>query len=95
MQITVLVFLFFGLNYWLQVQKEMTYNRYATDLPREKWHSWDPMLLSGMSFLTEKRNSFKSLKQFVKLILNKKNILILSNAIKKRVYLVRPTYSAR
>lgn len=28
----------------------MAYNKYATDLPREQWHSWDPMLLSGTLF---------------------------------------------
>lgn len=30
-----------------QVQKEMTYDKFATDRPREQWNSWDPMLLSG------------------------------------------------
>lgn len=30
-----------------QVQKEMAHNRSAADLPREQWHTWDPMLLSG------------------------------------------------
>lgn len=30
-----------------QVQEEMTYDKYATDRPREQWNSWDPMLLSG------------------------------------------------
>lgn len=44
--IVKIVKMFYGLR--LQVQKEMAYNRYAADLPREKWHSWDPMLLSGL-----------------------------------------------
>lgn len=44
--IVKIVKIFYGLR--LQVQKEMAYNRYAADLPREKWHSWDPMLLSGL-----------------------------------------------
>lgn len=31
-----------------QVQKEMAHNKSAADLPREQWHTWDPMLLSGL-----------------------------------------------
>lgn len=26
----------------------MAHNKSAADLPREQWHTWDPMLLSGL-----------------------------------------------
>lgn len=47
--IVKIVKMFYGFR--LQVQKEMAYNRYAADLQREKWHSWDPMLLSGSQII--------------------------------------------
>lgn len=34
----------------------MTLNRQAADLPREQWHSWDPMLLSGKIYISHKFN---------------------------------------
>jgi len=44
----------------LQVQKEMIYNSQATDLPRERWDTWDPMLISEGLFSAA--NIFSSLK---------------------------------
>ncbi|XP_058061235.1 transient receptor potential-gamma protein [Anopheles bellator] len=45
---------------YFEVQKEMTYNKYAADLPREKWDTWDPMLISEGLFSAA--NIFSSLK---------------------------------
>ncbi|XP_055683396.1 transient receptor potential-gamma protein isoform X1 [Lutzomyia longipalpis] len=45
---------------YFQVQKEMTFNKYAADLPREKWDTWDPMLISEGLFSAA--NIFSSLK---------------------------------
>ncbi|KAH8392235.1 hypothetical protein KR215_003683 [Drosophila sulfurigaster] len=43
-----------------QVQKEMIFNSQATDLPRERWDTWDPMLISEGLFSAA--NIFSSLK---------------------------------
>lgn len=43
-----------------QVQKEMQFNPYAATLPREKWDTWDPMLISEGLFSAA--NIFSSLK---------------------------------
>jgi transient receptor potential cation channel subfamily C member 4 len=43
-----------------QVQKEMTVNPFAADLQREKWDTWDPMLISEGLFSAA--NIFSSLK---------------------------------
>lgn len=43
-----------------QVQKEMITNPNATDLPRERWDTWDPMLISEGLFSAA--NIFSSLK---------------------------------
>ncbi|XP_065723734.2 transient receptor potential-gamma protein isoform X2 [Drosophila suzukii] len=45
---------------FFQVQKEMIYNSHATDLPRERWDAWDPMLISEGLFSAA--NIFSSLK---------------------------------
>ncbi|XP_058125966.1 transient receptor potential-gamma protein [Anopheles coustani] len=45
---------------YFEVQKEMTYNKFAADLPREKWDTWDPMLISEGLFSAA--NIFSSLK---------------------------------
>ncbi|XP_037959984.1 transient receptor potential-gamma protein [Teleopsis dalmanni] len=45
---------------FFQVQKEMITNPYATDLPRERWDTWDPMLISEGLFSAA--NIFSSLK---------------------------------
>ncbi|XP_055921376.1 transient receptor potential-gamma protein [Eupeodes corollae] len=45
---------------FFQVQKEMTVDRSAADLPREKWDTWDPMLISEGLFSAA--NIFSSLK---------------------------------
>ena len=45
---------------FFQVQKEMITNPHATDLPRERWDTWDPMLISEGLFSAA--NIFSSLK---------------------------------
>ncbi|XP_037912948.1 transient receptor potential-gamma protein isoform X4 [Hermetia illucens] len=45
---------------FVQVRKEMATNRNAADLPREKWDTWDPMLISEGLFSAA--NIFSSLK---------------------------------
>lgn len=45
---------------FFQVQKEMLTNPHATDLPRERWDTWDPMLISEGLFSAA--NIFSSLK---------------------------------
>ncbi|XP_068150647.1 transient receptor potential-gamma protein [Drosophila tropicalis] len=45
---------------FFQVQKEMIFNSQATDLPRERWDAWDPMLISEGLFSAA--NIFSSLK---------------------------------
>ncbi|XP_054744158.1 transient receptor potential-gamma protein [Anastrepha obliqua] len=45
---------------FFQVQKEMIINPNATDLPRERWDTWDPMLISEGLFSAA--NIFSSLK---------------------------------
>ncbi|KAH8404922.1 hypothetical protein KR222_010490 [Zaprionus bogoriensis] len=45
---------------FFQVQKEMIFNSQATDLPRERWDTWDPMLISEGLFSAA--NIFSSLK---------------------------------
>uniref|UniRef100_A0A1B0GFN2 Transient receptor ion channel domain-containing protein n=1 Tax=Glossina morsitans morsitans TaxID=37546 RepID=A0A1B0GFN2_GLOMM len=45
---------------FFQVQKEMITNPNATDLPRERWDTWDPMLISEGLFSAA--NIFSSLK---------------------------------
>ncbi|XP_075153159.1 transient receptor potential cation channel gamma [Haematobia irritans] len=45
---------------FFQVQKEMIINPHATDLPRERWDAWDPMLISEGLFSAA--NIFSSLK---------------------------------
>ncbi|CRL02708.1 CLUMA_CG015891, isoform A [Clunio marinus] len=45
---------------YFQVQKEMAIDIYAADLPREKWDTWDPMLISEGLFSAA--NIFSSLK---------------------------------
>ncbi|XP_062705319.1 transient receptor potential-gamma protein [Aedes albopictus] len=45
---------------YFEVQKEMAINRFAADLPREKWDTWDPMLISEGLFSAA--NIFSSLK---------------------------------
>ncbi|XP_036345476.1 transient receptor potential-gamma protein-like, partial [Rhagoletis pomonella] len=45
---------------FFQVQKEMIINPHATDLPRERWDTWDPMLISEGLFSAA--NIFSSLK---------------------------------
>ncbi|XP_058981607.1 transient receptor potential-gamma protein-like isoform X1 [Musca domestica] len=45
---------------FFQVQKEMITNPHATDLPRERWDAWDPMLISEGLFSAA--NIFSSLK---------------------------------
>jgi transient receptor potential cation channel subfamily C member 4 len=43
-----------------KVQKEMMFNQFANILPREKWDTWDPMLISEGLFSAA--NIFSSLK---------------------------------
>ncbi|XP_038108644.1 transient receptor potential-gamma protein isoform X1 [Culex quinquefasciatus] len=45
---------------YFEVQKEMAVNKFAADLPREKWDTWDPMLISEGLFSAA--NIFSSLK---------------------------------
>uniref|UniRef100_U5ENB5 Putative transient receptor potential channel n=1 Tax=Corethrella appendiculata TaxID=1370023 RepID=U5ENB5_9DIPT len=45
---------------YFEVKKEMTTNKYAAELPREKWDTWDPMLISEGLFSAA--NIFSSLK---------------------------------
>ncbi|XP_055594063.1 transient receptor potential-gamma protein isoform X2 [Uranotaenia lowii] len=45
---------------YFEVQKEMAINKFAADLPREKWDTWDPMLISEGLFSAA--NIFSSLK---------------------------------
>ncbi|XP_055644283.1 transient receptor potential-gamma protein isoform X2 [Toxorhynchites rutilus septentrionalis] len=45
---------------YFEVQREMATNKFAADLPREKWDTWDPMLISEGLFSAA--NIFSSLK---------------------------------